>query len=80
MQTFLYRLRNDQYVDVEAIRVDEVRLDVLRHDRATQMIEESHVSRITSEETSLCFAGCLTSFSSIGAPRSWCTEEARPSG
>jgi hypothetical protein len=41
---FLYRLRNDQYVDAEAIRVDEVRLDVLRHDLATQMIEESHVS------------------------------------
>jgi len=41
---FLYRLRNDQYVDVEASRVDEVRLDVLRHDMATQMIEESHVS------------------------------------
>jgi len=41
---FLYRLRNDQYVDVEAIRVDEVRLDVLRHDTAVQMIEESHVS------------------------------------
>ena len=41
---FLYRLRNDQYVDAESIRVDEVRLDVLRHDMATQMIEESHVS------------------------------------
>jgi SAM-dependent methyltransferase len=41
---FLYRLRHDQYVDAEAIRVDEVRLDVLRHDMATQMIEESHVS------------------------------------
>ena len=41
---FLHRLRNDQYVDAEAIRVDEVRLDVLRHDMATQMIEESHVS------------------------------------
>jgi SAM-dependent methyltransferase len=41
---FLYRLHNDQYVDAEAIRVDEVRLDVLRHDMATQMIEESHVS------------------------------------
>jgi SAM-dependent methyltransferase len=41
---FLYRLRNDQYVDAEAIRVDEVRLDVLRHDMATQMIEEGHVS------------------------------------
>jgi SAM-dependent methyltransferase len=41
---FLYRLRNDQYVDAEAIQVDEVRLDVLRHDMAAQMIEESHVS------------------------------------
>ena len=41
---FLYRLRNDQYVDAEAVQVDEVRLDVLRHDAATQMLEESHVS------------------------------------
>jgi SAM-dependent methyltransferase len=41
---FLYRLRHDQYVEAEAIRVDEVRLDVLHHDMATQMIEESHVS------------------------------------
>ena len=41
---FLYRLREDQYVDAEAVEVDEVRLDVLRHDAATQMIEESHVS------------------------------------
>lgn len=41
---FLYRLRNDQYVEAEAIQVNEVRLDVLRHDMATQMIEESHVS------------------------------------
>jgi hypothetical protein len=41
---FLYRLHDDQYVEVEAIRVDEVQLDVLRHDRATQRIEESHVS------------------------------------
>lgn len=40
---FLYRLRNDQHVDAEAIEVDEVRLDVLRHDAATQMLEESHV-------------------------------------
>jgi SAM-dependent methyltransferase len=44
MPTFLYRLRNDQYVDAESIEVDEVKLDVLRHDAATQMIEESHVS------------------------------------
>jgi SAM-dependent methyltransferase len=42
--TFLYRLRNDRHVDAEAIEVDEVRLDVLRHDPAIQMLEESHVS------------------------------------
>jgi hypothetical protein len=41
---FLYRLRNDQHVDAEAIEVDEVRLDVLRHDAAIQMTKESHVS------------------------------------
>ncbi len=41
---FLVRLRNDQYVDAEAVEVDEVRLDVLRHDLATQRIDESHVS------------------------------------
>lgn len=40
---FLYRLRDHQYVDAEAVEVDRVRLDVLRHDPATQMIEESHV-------------------------------------
>ena len=37
-------MRNDQYVDAESIQVDEVRLDVLRHDMATQMIDESHVT------------------------------------
>ena len=42
--TFLYQLRNHQYVDAEAVEVDEVRLDVLRHDPATQTVEESHVS------------------------------------
>lgn len=42
--TFLYRLRNDQYVDAEAIEVDQVRLDVLRHQPVTQMLEESHVT------------------------------------
>jgi SAM-dependent methyltransferase len=41
---YFYRLRNDQYVDAEAILVDEVRLDVLRHDMVAQTIEESHVS------------------------------------
>jgi len=41
---FLYRLRNDQYVDAEAIGVGEVRLDVARHDPVKQLLEESHVS------------------------------------
>jgi hypothetical protein len=40
---FLYHLGNNQYVEAETIEVDAVRLDVLRHDPATQMIEESHV-------------------------------------
>ena len=40
---FLYRLRDHQYVNAEAVEVDRVRLDVLRHDPTTQMIEESHV-------------------------------------
>jgi trans-aconitate methyltransferase len=42
--TFLYQLRNHQYVDAEAIKVGEVRLDVLRHDPAAQTVEESHVT------------------------------------
>lgn len=42
--SFLYQLRNDQYVEAEAIEVDKVRLDVLRHDAGRQMIEEGHVS------------------------------------
>jgi len=33
--TFLTRLRDDQYVDAEAVGVDEVRLDVGRHDPMT---------------------------------------------
>lgn len=41
---FLYRLRNAQYVDAESIEVDKVQLDVLRHDAAMQMLEESHIS------------------------------------
>jgi SAM-dependent methyltransferase len=41
---FLHKLRNDQYVDAEAIQVDEVQLDVLRHDTSRQMIDESPVS------------------------------------
>ena len=41
---FLYRLRGHQYVDAGAVEVDEVRLDVARHDPVTQLLEESHVS------------------------------------
>jgi SAM-dependent methyltransferase len=42
--SFLHRLRDDQYVDAEAVGVDVVRLDVLKHDPVTQILEESHVS------------------------------------
>lgn len=42
--SYLYRLRNDQYVDAEAIAVGEVRLDVGRHDPVNQILDESHVS------------------------------------
>jgi SAM-dependent methyltransferase len=41
---YLIRLRDDQYVDAEAVAVDEVRLDVGRHDPVTQRLYESHVS------------------------------------
>ncbi len=41
--SFLYRLRNDQYVDAEAVEVDQVRLDVARHDPVGQLLDESHV-------------------------------------
>ena len=40
---FLYRLRDNQYVEAEGIEVDEVRLDVARHDPVTQLLDESHV-------------------------------------
>jgi hypothetical protein len=40
----LYRLRDHQYVDAEAVEVDSVRLDVLRHDPVNQMLAESHVT------------------------------------
>lgn len=42
--TYLTRLRDDQYVDAEAIGVDEVKLDVGRHDPVAQLLYESHVS------------------------------------
>lgn len=42
--SYLYRLRNDQYVDAESIDVGEVWLDVGRHDAVAQILDESHVS------------------------------------
>ena len=39
-----YRLRKGQYVDAEAVEVDEVKLDVARFDPVKQLLEESHVS------------------------------------
>jgi hypothetical protein len=42
--SYLYRLRNDQYVDAEAIELGEVRLDVGRHDPVAQLLDETHVS------------------------------------
>lgn len=40
----LYRLRDNQYVDAEAIELDEVTLDVGRYDPLTQVLDESHVT------------------------------------
>lgn len=40
----LYGMCNDQYVEAEGIEVGEVRLDLLRHDPAKQMLDESHVT------------------------------------
>lgn len=40
---WLYRLRDDQYVDAEAVEVGSVTLDVGRYDPVTQHLEESHV-------------------------------------
>lgn len=42
--TWLTRLHDDQYVHAEAIEIDEVQLDVARHDPVTQLLDESHVS------------------------------------
>jgi hypothetical protein len=39
----LYCLRNNQYVDLEAVEVGNVRLDVARHDPVKQLLEETHV-------------------------------------
>lgn len=47
-----YRLRDNQYVDAEAIGVDHVRLDVARHDPVRQVLEENHVT-LSSQGTHL---------------------------
>jgi hypothetical protein len=44
----LYRLRDNQYVDAEAIGLSEVWLDVGRHDPVSQRLDETHV-HLTSE-------------------------------
>jgi SAM-dependent methyltransferase len=41
---YLHRLRDDQYVDAEEIRVDRVGLDVARHDPVDQRLVKNHVS------------------------------------
>ncbi|HEU0130057.1 MAG TPA: class I SAM-dependent methyltransferase [Mycobacteriales bacterium] len=45
---YLYGLRDHQYVDAEAVRVDEARLDLGRFDPVTQLLEETHV-RLTRD-------------------------------
>jgi SAM-dependent methyltransferase len=40
---YLYRLRDDQYVNAEGISGQQVTLDVGRHDPVSQTLEESHV-------------------------------------
>jgi SAM-dependent methyltransferase len=40
----LYRLRNYQYVDAEAIETDHLKLDVARYDPLSQLLVETHVT------------------------------------
>ena len=40
---YLYRLRDDQYVDAEELEVGRVTFDVGRHDPVAQRLDESHV-------------------------------------
>lgn len=42
--TSMHRLRNDQYVDAEAVELDRVTLDVARYDPVTQLLDECHVT------------------------------------
>ena len=43
-----YHLRNNQYVNTEAIGIDNVRLDVARFDPVKQLLEETHVTLSSS--------------------------------
>ena len=42
--SFLYRLRDHQYVGADTVEVDRVTLDVSRYDPVTQLQEESHIA------------------------------------
>lgn len=39
-----YRLRNNQYVDAEALQIDQVRLDIAKFDPVEQRLTETHVT------------------------------------
>jgi SAM-dependent methyltransferase len=41
---YLHRLQEDQYVLAEGIGLEEVRLDVARHDATRQLLEKNHVA------------------------------------
>jgi len=42
--SYLYRLRDNQYVDAEAVTLDGVGFDVARFDPVTQLLHENHVT------------------------------------
>jgi SAM-dependent methyltransferase len=42
--SYLHRLRDNQYVDAEAVAVDSATFDVGRHDPVTQVLDETHVT------------------------------------
>jgi SAM-dependent methyltransferase len=41
---YLHRLQEDQYVLAEGIGLEEVRLDVARHDATRQLLEKNHIA------------------------------------
>jgi SAM-dependent methyltransferase len=43
-----YGLRNNQYIEVEGIETDRVRLDIARFDPVSQLLEETHVTLSSS--------------------------------